>query len=198
MRAWRWGIGWGLGGALVLACAPPPAQRPTPPSLVGEDPAVGRRFVLDLDEEGRAVRLEGVPGRALLLCVLGEGVDEAIVAACEAESARWRDHLVVLGLATSQREDLGRIPFRTYRDPGGAALRENLALGAGPQVVLVDGRGRVARSIPPDGLDALPAVVAAAIPGVAKAPPASEERAPTPPEEGLPVELGEPPLPIEP
>lgn len=163
-------LGWvALAAAWTLSlggCAAPTAARPVAPSLVGDDPAVGQPFTLDLVEDGEAVRLEGVPGRTLLLCVLADGEEAAqIVAACVEQSRRWRDRIVVVGLATSADVDPAAVPFRTYPDPGAEAMREGLDLGPGPQVLVVDGRGRIARVVPLGKLEALAPAVTATIPG---------------------------------
>lgn len=58
---------------LLASCATPEkVERPEPPQLEGDRPAIGRKLDLELPADGgEAVRLRGVTGRVTVVCVLG-------------------------------------------------------------------------------------------------------------------------------
>lgn len=137
-------------GLLVLAsCATPePRAAPEAPTLSGDQPAIGRRFSLELTEAGRPLVLEGVKGRVTLVCVLHEE-PEIIIDTCRQAQERWLDRVAVVGLATNgQLLDPATVPFRFYLDPQGEALGSALNLSPHSQVIVVDVRGRVADALP--------------------------------------------------
>lgn len=149
---------------LLVSCVGPESSRPEGPTLTGEIPAVGRPFSLDLVDAGRPVRLEGVPGRVTLVCVLQEEIEQ-IVTACMDQSQRWGDRVAVVGLATNgQLLDPTVLPFRFYLDPQGEELTRSLNLQPYSQVVVVDVRGRVADSVPLGRIDSLTPIVSRLIP----------------------------------
>lgn len=150
---------WTLAAAILLSCAAPGGPRPEGPALYGEDPGAGQQFSLDLTDGGRPIRLEGVPGRVTLVCVLQEE-PERIVHACVNQDRIWGDRVAVVGLATNGQL-LEDVPFRVYLDPQGEELGRSLQLGPYSQVIVVDVRGRVAQVVPLGRIEGLDSVVAA-------------------------------------
>ena len=67
-----------------------------------------------------------------------------VLDACQRVADALEDRIAVVGLTTDPALDLDAMPMRTYRDPGGKAIRASLELEDRSQVILVDQQGRVA------------------------------------------------------
>ncbi|AKU90008.1 hypothetical protein [Vulgatibacter incomptus] len=139
----------------VLSCVtseriPPPKA----PELIGSRPAIGRKIELELTANGGPLVLGAAVGKVTLLCVLGRSGDST-ADACRTAQLRWGDRITVVGLATSEEVSIADIPFRTYADPDGVALKDRFELGPESKVILTDTRGRVAKVIEPDDLGAV-------------------------------------------
>lgn len=147
---------------LAAGCATPEvAERPRPPTLTGERPAIGR--LLDIDVrggEGATIRLEGVKGRVTAVCVLGGEEAMDLAGSCADLADRWKDRIAVVGLGLDPDLDPREIPFRMYRDPGGRVISEILGLDPESQILLLDVQGRIARWFPPGRDEALDREVA--------------------------------------
>lgn len=166
-------------GALVPACAPPPAspgrwwrhlllvllslaacaeievmEPLQPPKMRGSIPAVGRPLDLRVEGQGSVVRLRGVTGRVTAICILGGEPDSGAATrqACAEVQARLQDRVAAVGLFTGEGDPPDDLPIRVFRDPGGAALRRSLELDPIPGIVLVDRRGLVAEVLRGDRL----------------------------------------------
>ncbi len=137
---------------LAAACVTSePLPAPQAPQAMNHGPTIGQPLRFDLTANGEPLALRAVTGKITLICVLGPD-DAAVAHACGEAQRRWGDRIAVVGLATSETFDPASIPFRVYRDPEGAELRERLALDPEPKVIVGDKRGRVARVFAPDDL----------------------------------------------
>lgn len=149
----------------AIGCASPePMERPSRPTLVGDRPAIGRLFDIDVrGGEGAAIRLKGVKGRVTAVCVLEDDAAGEVAAICEELAHKWRDRIAVVGLSLSEERAHPMVPFRVYRDPGGRVLSEILGLDPEPQILLLDVQGRIARWFPPGRSEELETAVASLV-----------------------------------
>jgi hypothetical protein len=120
-------------------------NKPAPPVVKGDQPAIGRKLELELTSTTGKIALAGVPGRVTVICAVEEA---AGLAPCTAALARYADRVAVAGLWISDGPiPVVDVPYRVFSDPGGKKILEKLEL-KGPHVIVVDRQGRIRVLLP--------------------------------------------------